>query len=111
MDILVEVNTSGEESKSGFRSRDALFRGLEAIGQLDMLHIRGLMTVGPLAADPGHVREAFRSLYSLFREAAEQLHSPVFDTLSMGMSGDFEIAIEEGSTLVRIGTALFGARG
>jgi len=110
MDILLEMNTSGEESKSGFRSRDALFSGLDAIAALPMLTLRGLMTVGPLSSDSERVRASFRALAGLFREIAERKRLPGFDTLSMGMSGDFETAIEEGSTLVRIGTALFGQR-
>jgi pyridoxal phosphate enzyme (YggS family) len=110
MDILLEMNTSGEESKSGFTSRDGLFSGLDAIAALPLLTIRGLMTVGPLTEDQGRVRTAFRALAGLFREISERTGLPAFDTLSMGMSGDFETAIEEGSTLVRIGTALFGQR-
>jgi pyridoxal phosphate enzyme (YggS family) len=110
IDVLLEVNTSGEKSKSGFLSRDALFSGLESIAAIPMIVIRGLMTVGPFTTDEARVRTAFRTLAGLFREAAEGMGSPAFDTLSMGMSSDFETAIEEGSTLVRIGTALFGQR-
>lgn len=110
MEILLELNTSGEASKSGFHSRDDLLLGLEAISRLAHLRVRGLMTVGPMTEDEGAVRSAFSSLRSLFDELrARGLDG--LDTLSMGMSGDFEIAIEEGSTLVRIGTALFGKRG
>jgi len=69
------------------------------------------MTVGPLSDDQGRVRSSFSQLRSLFDEMRAGGGLPFFDTLSMGMSGDFEAAIEEGSTLVRIGTALFGARG
>jgi pyridoxal phosphate enzyme (YggS family) len=110
IDILLEMNTSGEESKSGFRSRDELLSGLDSIAALPMLTIRGLMTVGPLSGDSERVRASFRALAGLFRDIAERMELPGFDTLSMGMSGDFETAIEEGSTLVRIGTALFGQR-
>ncbi len=109
MEILLEMNTSGEDSKSGFRSRDELLAGLEAISRLAHLDVRGLMTVGPMTGDEGRIRSSFAALRALFEELRSR-GLPGFDTLSMGMSGDFETAIEEGSTLVRIGTALFGAR-
>jgi len=108
MDILLELNTSGEDAKSGFRSRDDLLSGLDMIGKLPRLRLRGLMTVGPLTDDEQKIRTSFSQLRSLFEDL--QRGMPVFDTLSMGMSGDFEIAIEEGATLVRVGTALFGPR-
>jgi len=110
MEILLELNTSGEESKSGFRSRDELLAGLEAISRLAHLRVRGLMTVGPLTENRDQIRSAFATLRNLFDELRSRGLSG-FDTLSMGMSGDFETAIEEGSTLVRVGTALFGKRG
>lgn len=108
LDVLLELNTSGEEAKSGFRGRDDLLAGLDAVGKLSRLRLRGLMTVGPLTEDTQKIRAAFSQLRSLFEEVRRGV--PVFDTLSMGMSGDFEIAIEEGATLVRLGTALFGPR-
>jgi hypothetical protein len=110
MDILLELNTSGEPAKSGFLSRQALQEGLETIGKLPHLRVRGLMTVGPLSDDVRRVRGSFAALRSVFEEIREGGGLPFFDTLSMGMSGDFEIAIEEGATLVRVGTALFGNR-
>ncbi len=110
MDVLLEFNTSGEESKNGFRTRDELFRCLDEVLRMQFLRVRGLMTVGPLDPDPGATRGSFQRLATLFREIAQELPPPFFDTLSMGMSGDFETAIEEGSTLVRVGTALFGSR-
>jgi PLP dependent protein len=110
MDILLELNTSGEESKSGFCSRGDLLESMDAIGRLASLRVRGLMTVGPLGGDEKAVRGSFSSLRSLFEEIRAGGGLPAFDTLSMGMSGDFEVAIEEGSTLVRVGTALFGSR-
>jgi PLP dependent protein len=110
MDILLELNASGEESKSGFHSREDLLAAIEAIQGLTHLRVRGLMTVGPLDADEGGVRGSFSSLKKLFDDIRRTGSRDLFDILSMGMSGDFEIAIEEGSTLVRIGTALFGAR-
>jgi len=109
IDVLLELNTSGEDSKSGFRSRDDLLAGLDAVRKLARLRLKGLMTVGPLTDDSQKIRASFSELRSLFEEVRAGL--PGFDTLSMGMSGDFELAIEEGATLVRLGTALFGPRG
>ncbi len=111
MDILLELNTSGEPSKSGFGSRDDLLSALDALGRFSHLKLRGLMTVGPLTEDVTAVRRCFASLRRLFQEIRAGGSFQFFDTLSMGMSGDFETAIEEGSTLVRIGTALLGQRG
>lgn len=108
MDVLLELNTSGEPAKHGFAGPEELRRALEAIEALDRLRIRGLMTMAVWSADAGAVRGCFRTLRRLFEELARD--RPAFDTLSMGMSGDFEIAVEEGATLVRLGTALFGPR-
>ncbi|HIE04309.1 MAG TPA: YggS family pyridoxal phosphate-dependent enzyme [Candidatus Latescibacteria bacterium] len=108
VEVLVEVNTSGEETKFGVSPEgtvDLVGRLLE----LEGIFVSGLMTIGPLTEDEGEVRRAFSLLREL-RERAERelgVHLPV---LSMGMSGDFEVAIEEGSTMVRIGTAIFGPR-
>jgi pyridoxal phosphate enzyme (YggS family) len=110
MDILLELNTSGEESKSGFRSRDELLSSLDSVGRFSHLRVRGLMTVGPLTEDEDLVRRSFASLRRLFEEVRSSRSFPGFDVLSMGMSGDFRIGIEEGATIVRIGTALFGRR-
>jgi pyridoxal phosphate enzyme (YggS family) len=111
MDILLEYNTSGEESKNGFRRRDELLRCLDAVMRMPFIRVRGLMTIGPLDPDPEATRRAFKLLAALHQEIAQGVRPPSFDTLSMGMSGDFETAIEEGSTLIRVGTALFGTRG
>lgn len=110
MDVLVEFNTSGEATKSGVTDRDGLLACLDAVQGLPALRLRGLMTVGPLGADAPEVRRAFRLLARLFAEVRADRRPEGFDTLSMGMSGDFEAAVEEGATLVRLGTALFGAR-
>lgn len=110
MDVLVEYNTSGESGKSGATDRDGLFACIDAIQGLPALALRGLMTVGPLGGDTLEVRRSFRLLARLFAEIRSDRTPARFDTLSMGMSGDFEAAVEEGSTLVRIGSALFGAR-
>ena len=108
IDVLLELNTSGEPAKHGFASPDELCRALEEIEALDRLRVRGLMTMAAWSADAGAVRGCFRTLRRLFEELAPA--RPAFDTLSMGMSGDFEIAVEEGATLVRLGTVLFGPR-
>lgn len=106
--ILLEVNVAGEATKFGFRPED-LRRDLAPINALPRLAVHGLMTIAPYAIEPERVRPFFRKLRALRDEASGQLGAPL-PTLSMGMSGDFEIAIEEGATLIRIGTALFGPR-
>jgi len=110
IDILLEVNTSGEESKSGYRSVERLLADLDRISDLPSLRIRGLMTIAPYTSEDAPVRRAFAQLRSLFERIAALGQSGAFDTLSMGMSNDYVAAIEEGSTLVRIGTAIFGER-
>lgn len=108
MPILIEVNTSGEPSKSGISPEN--FSGLlEHVVSLKNLRLDGLMTVGPLTSDEREIRTAFATLRGLRDKAsvATNLELPV---LSMGMSDDFELAILEGSTMVRIGTLLFGPR-
>jgi PLP dependent protein len=110
VEVLLEMNTSGEQSKSGFTSRDDLLRGLDQVLELPHLSVRGLMTVGPLTDEPRRIRESFSLLGRLFREVQETRSPAGFAVLSMGMSGDFETAVEEGSTLIRLGTALFGSR-
>jgi len=109
-DILIEVNVSGEESKSGIRADEApaLVRG---IARLDNLSIRGLMTMPPWFDNPEDARPYFVALRELRdRIAAEDIPGVEMRELSMGMSGDYRVAVEEGSTIVRIGTAIFGAR-
>lgn len=109
-DLLLEVNTSGEQSKSGVPPEEAVAVA-ERIVALTHLKLKGLMTVGPLTENAQKQREAFKKLKGLFNEIrGKDWVGPAFSTLSMGMSSDFEIAIEEGSTLVRVGTALFGSR-
>jgi PLP dependent protein len=109
-EILLEVNTSGEASKAGVAPEETVGTA-ETISGLPGLKLRGFMTVGPLTQDTQKQREAFKKLKGLFEEVkGKNFAGTSFSILSMGMSGDFETAIEEGSTLVRIGTALFGAR-
>nr|MBQ6242815.1 YggS family pyridoxal phosphate-dependent enzyme [Lachnospiraceae bacterium] len=109
-DVLAEINVGGEESKQGADADEA--RSLvEAVAALPHLRLRGLMTVAPPADDPETVRPIFRRLREMLAEYAPLTREPeLFDQLSMGMTGDFEAAIEEGATYVRIGTAIFGAR-
>jgi len=108
MRILLEVNAAGEASKFGYRP-DALLAELSALNALPRLEICGLMTVPPWTATPERLRPIFRQVRDLKTECEQRLGAPLSE-LSMGMSGDFEVAIEEGATLVRIGTALFGPR-
>jgi len=112
LDVLIEVNVGGEEAKSGIApDSPELERILEAASSLDRLRIRGLMTIPPFTEDPQGARPYFRKLREL-RDAirARSLLAVDMDVLSMGMSHDFEVAIEEGSTCVRVGTAIFGSR-
>ena len=110
MPILVEVNTSGEKSKSGVAPDETLDL-LRQLAVLERVQIQGLMTIGPLTENRNLIRESFRNLRELFQEAEniDSAHCHM-KYLSMGMSSDFEIAIEEGSNMIRIGTAIFGAR-
>ncbi len=106
--ILLEVNIVGEASKFGYRP-DLVLADLAKINALPRLEIQGLMTVPPWTPTPEKVRPAFRQLRELKQECEQRLGAPL-PHLSMGMTGDFEIAIEEGATMVRVGTALFGER-
>jgi len=106
--ILLEVNVAGEASKFGYRPEQVL-ADLSALNALRRLELHGLMTVPPWTTDPERVRMHFRSLRELKEQCEQALGAPL-PVLSMGMSGDFEVAIEEGATIVRVGTALFGPR-
>lgn len=109
--ILVEIKLSPEASKHGLApDADELHQLLERLPNLKNLMFRGLMTVPPYFADLEQVRPYFRRLRELRDSLAQQYPALQFDELSMGMSHDFSVAIEEGSTLVRIGTAIFGSR-
>jgi pyridoxal phosphate enzyme (YggS family) len=112
LDVLIEIKVGQEESKAGIPlDSPELENLLLAAPQLANLHIRGLMTVPPFTADPEGARPYFRLLRDLRDQiAARNLSGIQMDVLSMGMSHDFEVAIEEGSTCVRVGTAIFGAR-
>lgn len=110
--VLVEVNVGGEAAKTGVGPDSTeLDRLLSAATRLDHLEVRGLMTVPPYTEDPQRARPYFRKLRELRDQiAARNLPAVAMGTLSMGMSHDFEVAIEEGSTCVRVGTAIFGQR-
>lgn len=110
--ILVEVNVSGEESKYGLAAarREELFGVIEAIAPLPNLRLDGLMTMAPLVADPELTRPVFRALRELRAELEARYPGLTLPQLSMGMTDDYEVAIEEGATLVRIGRAIFGER-
>ncbi|MFZ0815012.1 MAG: YggS family pyridoxal phosphate-dependent enzyme [Candidatus Sulfotelmatobacter sp.] len=112
LDVLIEVNVGGEAAKSGIAlDSPALDELLIAAPRLEALAFRGLMTVPPFADDPEEARPYFRNLHELRDTlAARKLPAVAMDELSIGMSHDFEIAIEEGSTCVRVGTAIFGER-
>src|SRR5205085_2690023 len=103
--VLVEVKLDPAETKHGIQSADALDL-VETVARTDGLVLRGFMGMAPYGSEPDAARPYFRALRSLF----ERLPAHHRQTLSMGMSGDFEIAVEEGATIVRVGTAIFGAR-
>ncbi len=105
---LLEVNISGEETKHGFNP-EQLRSEFAALARLPHLHIRGLMTMAPYSDNPEDARPVFRALREL-RDELRAGHNDPLPELSMGMSGDFVPAIEEGATLVRIGSSIFGAR-
>lgn len=107
--VLLEVNVAGEGTKFGF-SPEGLRSAIQQLLMLDRLSIEGLMTIPPIAEEAGHSRRYFVSLRHL-RDKLEKEFAMQLPELSMGMSDDFAIAVEEGSTLVRVGTAIFGPCG
>ena len=110
MKILLEVNIGSEESKTGF-STSEFFETLHEISEIDAIRIKGLMTIPPICENDNLAREYFRKMHKLFIDIGKQnIDNSNMDILSMGMSQDFDIAIEEGATLVRVGTAIFGNR-
>ncbi len=108
IECLVEINSSGEEQKYGVSPEHAL-ELISQISSLPNIKLGGIMTVGPLTEDEDLVRGAFHMCRTIFLQGRENLGDQ-FATLSMGMSSDFGIAIEEGSTMIRVGTRLFGGR-
>jgi uncharacterized pyridoxal phosphate-containing UPF0001 family protein len=107
--VLLELHT-GEESKAGFPDEESLIRGAEQVLKFSGLVPAGLMTMAPFSSDTDLVRRSFRALVRAQQKLCQEFPGSDWSCLSMGMSNDFEIAIEEGSTLLRIGTALFGER-
>ena len=108
--ILVEVNIAGEESKFGISAEDTI-QLVEEIAELPNLKIQGLMTIAPFVEDPEENRLYFRQIKQLSVDIKNKnIDNVSMDVLSMGMTGDYEVAIEEGATMVRVGTGIFGAR-
>ena len=108
-DVLLQVNVAEEPQKFGFSMGDAKIAAADILRQFEHVKIRGLMQIAPYAEDPEDVRIYFRQLHDLYLRLKEST-LPDADMLSMGMSGDFEIAVEEGATHIRVGTAIFGER-
>jgi len=110
MDMLLQVNVSGEESKFGFDENN-LFPGLPQVGRMEGIAVKGLMTIPPYSDEPNDSRPFFERLTAL-REKIRRMgiEGVEMGELSMGMSNDFEVAVEEGATMVRVGSAIFGRR-
>ena len=108
IDCLIEVNSSGEDSKYGFPP-DRTIDAADMIARLPGITLRGVMTIGPWTSDEGNIREAFESTRRIFEMMKAKLGERI-GILSMGMSSDYELAVACGSTMVRVGTAVFGAR-
>lgn len=110
IDIFIQVNTSFEDSKFGIPPEGAI-EFIKQVSEYDRLHIKGLMTIGILSSKDDKVRDCFKRLKEIQQEAKNlNLPEASFDELSMGMSNDLELAIIEGSTMIRVGTAIFGKR-
>ena len=108
--ILVEVNIAHEESKFGISEEDAI-QLVEEIAELENVRIKGLMTIAPYVENAEDNRLYFRKIKDLSVDiAAKNIDNVSMEILSMGMTGDYEVAIEEGATMVRVGTGIFGAR-
>lgn len=108
--ILIQVNIAEEETKFGLDTEE-LLRIIEEISKLPHVHIRGLMTSAPFVADPEENRCYFKKLHELFVDIEKKnIDNVTMDILSMGMTNDYEVAIEEGATMIRVGTGIFGER-
>ncbi len=112
MDILVQVNAAQDEAKFGVGADAAEALVAEILSRCESVRIRGLMTVAPYAEDPEEVRPYFREMRRLYDRISSEIDHPRLDFkyLSMGMSNDRVVAVEEGATIIRVGTAIFGAR-
>jgi len=109
LNVLLEVNWTGEESKSGIRGREAVFELAEIVLGCKNLKLQGLMTMAEAGADEKRLHETFAGVRGL-RDSLQAEYAIALPELSMGMSGDYRIAIAEGATIVRVGTAIFGRR-
>ena len=110
VDILLEVNVAEEESKFGFRTEE-VEAAVMKIKELPHVHIKGLMTIAPFVSNSEDNREVFKKLYQLYVDIrSKNIDNVSMSVLSMGMTGDYEVAIEEGATMIRVGTGIFGAR-
>lgn len=108
--VLLEVNVAGEEAKYGYTPGAPFFDEVTQILALPALRVRGLMTMAPIVADPEQARPVFAGLRALRDELAGRFPYADWHDLSMGMTDDFEVAVEEGATIVRVGRAIFGER-
>ncbi len=110
VDILLEINVAREESKFGFFFEEAEAAVME-IRTLPHVHIRGFMTIAPFVENSEENRNIFKKLFEFYVDMkSKNIDNVTMDVLSMGMSGDYEVAIEEGATMVRVGTSIFGSR-
>lgn len=110
VDILLEVNVAREESKYGFMLEE-VEDAIMTIKDFPHIHIKGLMTIAPFVENPEENRQIFKKLYEFAVDIGEKnIDNVTMGALSMGMTGDYEVAIEEGATMVRVGTGIFGAR-
>ncbi len=110
VDILLEVNVAREESKYGFFLEE-VEEALLQIREFPHITVKGLMTIAPFVEDPEENRDIFKKLYQIFIDIkSKNIDNGTMNVLSMGMTGDYQVAIEEGSTMIRVGTGIFGAR-
>jgi len=109
-EILIELKTTDEEAKSGFINDELYFDALDKMMNMKNISIRGLMTIAPFTSDENAIRGSFKKCKNAFDKTREKYPDREVSILSMGMSGDFPIAIEEGATLVRVGSSIFGTR-
>lgn len=110
VDILLEVNVAEEESKFGFRTEE-VEAAVMKIKEFPHVHIKGLMAIAPFVSNSEDNREVFKKLYQLYVDIrSKNIDNVNMSVLSMGMTGDYEVAVEEGATMIRVGTGIFGAR-
>jgi pyridoxal phosphate enzyme (YggS family) len=111
MDILIQVNPASEDSKFGLLSNETESMIENVLESCPNIRIKGLMTIAPKTDNPEEIREYFKEMKNLYQKYSQMVHPHIdFKYLSMGMSGDFQVAIEEGANALRIGTSIFGVR-